>query len=278
MIISASRRTDIPAFHSDWFMQMVRQGHCRVPNPRYPKKSTAPIDLRPENVDIIVFWTRDPSPLLKYLPELDLMGYKYYFQYTIIGYPREIDPCCPSPGDAIATFKKLSGMIGKEKVVWRYDPILYSNITPYEWHVKQISMISDELTGHTERLVISFIDKYRKVVMRFGSGSGGKLIPDPGMFDPETYIELAGSIGGVMRDKGIRVVTCAEDMDLGRYGIERGKCIDEELIERIIGRKVTGTKDPAQRASCACVKSRDIGTNGTCRFGCKYCYATPYSV
>ncbi|MFH2138775.1 MAG: DUF1848 domain-containing protein [Candidatus Omnitrophota bacterium] len=273
-IISASRRTDIPAFYSEWFMNRIRQGYCIVPNPMYPKQKTKPISLRPEDVEIIVFWTRDPGPLMKYLSELDERGYKYYFQYTILGYPREIDPKCPSVDRAIKTFLELSDRIGKEKVIWRYDPILFSNLTPLPWHKDQIEKIFGKLKGKTEQMVISFIDPYRKTKIRLEKETSKTFTLDDHAFEAKTYLELGKWIGSSMPEKGIRVVTCAEPMDLSCYGIEHGKCIDNALIQRIIDRKVTSSKDPAQRKACGCVKSKDIGSNNTCRFGCKYCYAT----
>jgi hypothetical protein len=265
-IISVSRRTDIPAFYSEWFINRIREGFCRAPNPRYSKQKTKPISLKPEDVEIIVFWTRDPKPLMKYLPELDKMGYKYYFQYTVLGYSREIDPGAPSLDIAIKTFKELSGMIGKEKVIWRYDPILFSNITPLEWHVRQISDISGWLRENTETLVISFIDRIRKEIR-----GNFKLYPDA--FEAESYRKLAGWIGPEMRAKGLKVVTCAEKIDLSAYGIGHGKCIDDSLINQILERQTVSKKDPAQRKACGCVISKDIGVNDTCFFGCKYCYA-----
>jgi DNA repair photolyase len=265
-IISVSRRTDIPAFYSEWFINRIRDGFCCAPNPRYPKQKTKSISLRPEDVEIIIFWTRDPKPLMKYLPELDKRGYKYYFQYTVLDYPREIDPGAPSLDRAIKTFKELSDMIGKEKVIWRYDPILFSDITSFEWHVRQISDISGWLRENTETLVISFIDRIRKEI----SGNF-KLYPDA--FEAESYRKLAGWIGLEMKAKGLKVVTCAEKIDLSAYGIGHGKCIDDSLINQILKRKTVSKKDPAQRKACGCVVSRDIGVNDTCLFGCKYCYA-----
>jgi hypothetical protein len=265
IIISASRRTDIPAFYSEWFMDRIREGFCCVPNPMYPKQKTNPISLKPEDVEIIVFWTRDPKPLMKYLLELDERGYKYYFQYTILGYPKDIEPKAPFLDTAIKTFKELSDMIGKEKVIWRYDPILFSDITPLEWHVRKMSDISDQLRGKTETLVISFIDPYRKKVPDL------KLSPD--VFEAESYRKLAEWIGLVMKAKRLKVITCAEKIDLSAYGIEHAKCIDDSLISRILKRKTISKKDPSQRKACGCVVSKDIGVNNTCLFGCKYCYA-----
>lgn len=254
-------------------MERIREGYCLVPNPIYPHQKTLPISLKPEDVDIIVFWTRNPLPLMKYLPELDRRGYKYYFQYTIIGYPGKIDPKSPTVKEAVGTFKELSAIIGREKVIWRYDPILFSNITPQDWHVGQISKISEQLKGYTERLVISFIDKYRKTVLRLERETGDDFELYPDAFDPESYRNLARWIGGEMGKMGLHVVTCAEKIKLKEFGIEHGKCIDNDLIARILEHEVTYKKDMSQRKDCGCVKSRDIGTNNTCSFGCKYCYA-----
>jgi len=284
-IISASRRTDIPAFYSEWFMNRIRAGSCIVPNPMYPKQETKPVSLRSEDVEIIVFWTRDPKPLMKYLPELDKLGYKYYFQYTILGYPKEIDPKSPSIDKSIKTFSELSDSIGKEKVIWRYDPILFSNLTSLQWHKKQIEEISEKIKDKTEQLVISFIDPYKKTKIRMDKETSNMFSLDDDAFDAERYLELAKWIGISMKGKGIRVVTCAEQLELSAYGIDHGKCIDDKIIQKIINRdkkdlfgipdyKVTSRKDPVQREACGCVKSRDIGVNNTCLFGCKYCYAT----
>ena len=285
VIISASRRTDVPAFYSEWFMNRIRAGYCVVPNPMYPQQKTKPISLKPEDVEIIVFWTRDPAPLIKYLPELDERGYTYYFQYTLLGYPRVIDPRCPEIEKAIETFSRLSDLIGKEKVLWRYDPILFSNLTPLEWHKDQIGAIAEKLKGKTAQLVISLIDPYRKTKIRLERETGDTFSLDGDAFEPGTYTGLAEWLGPAMKKIGLRVNTCAERIDLSLYGIEHGKCIDDELIRRIIksrendlfgasAAQVTHRKDPAQREHCGCIESRDIGMNNTCMFGCKYCYAT----
>jgi len=164
-IISVSRRTDIPAFYADWFINRIRQGYCTVVNP-FNANQISYVSLKPEDVQAFVFWTRNPKPLMQFLPELDKLGYKYYFQYTLIGYPREIDAKSPAVSIAIQTFQQLSEQIGKEKVVWRYDPILFSNITSSEWHTKQIDMLFNKLHQFTKRLVISFLDPYRKTQLR----------------------------------------------------------------------------------------------------------------
>jgi len=272
-IISASRRTDIPAFYSEWFMDRIREGHCLVPNP-FNAKQVSRVSLKPQDVQAIVFWTRDPKPLIKYLPELDQKGYRYYFQYTIIGYPRSIEPKTPPIDDAIKTFRKLSELIGKDRVIWRYDPIFYSNETPKEWHIKQLSYLIEKLKSHTKRLVISFIDPYRKTKIRMNKETGSNFRLAPYAFEVAAYDKLIEWIGKQAASAGLEVRTCAEDASLERLGIKHGKCIDDNLIGKTWGITVSKRKDPSQRKLCGCVVSKDIGVNNTCLFGCKYCYAT----
>ena len=272
-IISASRRTDVPAFYSEWFMNRIKAGYCTVPNP-FNANQVSYVSLKPQDVRAIVFWTRNPKPLIKHLPELDQKGYRYYFQYTIIGYPESIDPKSPSIGTAIKTFQELSELIGKERVIWRYDPILYSNETPLEWHIKQISFLIEKLNSHTKRLVISFIDPYRKTKIRMDKETGNDFHLAPDAFEVSAYNQLIRWIGREANNAGLETQTCAEDADLERLGIKDGKCIDDDLIRNIWGITVSKRKDPSQRKQCGCVGSKDIGVNNTCLFGCKYCYAT----
>src|SRR5512135_950390 len=129
MIISASRRTDIPAFYSRWFMNRVRAGYCTVPNP-FNANQVKRISLLPEEVDVIVFWTRNPRPLFPFLKELDVRGVRYYFQFTLLDNPRSIDPKTPPAESALQTFRALSEQVGPARVIWRYDPLVLSQITP----------------------------------------------------------------------------------------------------------------------------------------------------
>ncbi len=272
-IISVSRRTDIPAFYAPWFIQRVRAGYCTVVNP-FNVTQVSYVSLRPEDVLGFVFWTRNPKPLIKYLPELDKQKYRYYFQYTIIGYPKEIEPKCQPVEAAVKTFKELSKLIGKEKMIWRYDPILLSNKTLFQWHVQQIAFLMKALRGYTNRLVISFIDPYRKTKIRMARETGAFFALALDAFDAQAYIKLAEFIGQEAKIYGLEVQSCAEEIDLGKYGINHGKCVDAGLLGKISEFPHVFRKDPGQRKACGCVISKDIGVNNTCLFGCKYCYAT----
>lgn len=254
-------------------MNRIRAGYCDVPNPFNPKQ-VSHVSLKSPDVSAIVFWTRDPKPIIKYLPELDSLGYKYYFHYTILGYPANIDPKSPTVDAAVNTFRRLSDIIGKDRVIWRYDPILLSNETPTEWHINKLSMLIDRLKTHTKRLVISFIDPYRKTKIRMDKETGENFHLSPEAFDPSAYYGLAEWLGSAAAEAGLKVFSCAEEADLGKFGIRHGSCVDGALVGRITGADIALRKDPSQRKLCGCVISKDIGVNNTCLFGCRYCYAT----
>ncbi len=279
MIISASRRTDIPAFYARWLINRLRTGYCRVPNPFNPAQA-AEISLRPEDVDVIVFWTRSPRPLFAHLDELDEKGYRYYFQYTLLDYPPLIEPFTPNAGRSQDMFRRLADRIGPERVIWRYDPILLSDATPADFHAEKFGRIAENLHGYTQRVVISFMDVYPKLRRRLKTlaEQGVRVWLEDGSDGGRTFsreqILAAGQLAEIARQNGLEIVSCAEEIDLRPYGISPGKCIDGELIGRIFGLLVSGEKDPNQRKACGCAVSKDIGVYSTCLFGCQYCYAT----
>ena len=271
MIISASRRTDIPAFYAKWFINRIREGYCMVPNPFNPKQVSR-ISLKPEDVDIIVFWTRYARPLMPFLNELDDRGYRYYFLYTLMNNPRALEPKSPSHERSLNTFQSLSNRIGMEKVIWRYDPIVFTRITDPNFHRETYQYIAEQLKGYTSRSIISMVDIYRKARKRL------KLLERQGIpvLEPpeENLGELMKSISASAAMNGMEIQSCAEDSTFAFYGIQPGKCVDDKLIRRAFGLEVTHLKDPSQRSHCGCVASRDIGMYDTCLFGCVYCYAT----
>jgi hypothetical protein len=271
MIISASRRTDIPAFYADWLINRIRAGFCAVGNPARPKQVSR-VSLRPEDVDVLVFWTRNPKPLIGRLAELDERGFRYYFQYTILANPRILDPKTPPLPEAMDTFKSLASRIGPDKVIWRYDPILMTNQTPEAYHLEKMAAIAASLRGYTKHLVISLCDMYKHVEARFrrleDKGAPIRLSKEP------ITDRLIRSIAQIAAENSMEVSSCAEDIEGLKQGIRPGKCIDDQLIERVFGIRVTHQKDPHQRPACRCVISKDIGAYETCPFACLYCYAT----
>jgi len=273
VIVSASRRTDIPKFFAEWFMDRVRAGSCMCPNPFNPKQ-VFEVSLRPEDVDVIVFWSKDPEPLLPHLHELDRRGFRYYFQFTLNGYPPFLEPGVPPLERTLATFRRLSEAVSPERVIWRYDPIVLTSATDASYHERRFREIATALAGKTRRVVISLVDDYRGSRARLArlASQGIQVAQRCSADDPPTAGLLA-TMARVAADSGMEIVTCAEEKSLESLGIKPGKCIDDEYIARVFGIRVPGKKDPGQRAACGCVVSRDIGVYGTCRHGCLYCYA-----
>lgn len=271
MIISASRRTDIPAFYSDWFINRMRAGFLLTRNP-FNTNQIKRVSLKPEDVEVIVFWTRNPLKLMPFLPEMDAQGYRYYFQYTITGYPREVEKSVPKPHRAIETFIDLSRQIGQNKVVWRYDPILLSNLLTVEEHKRLFSKIAGMLAGHTNRVVISFADFYKKTEKNLKQVDG--LICSDITQKQEQLFELSAYMANVAAVHDMDIKSCAEAVDIASAGVLHGKCIDDALIKDVFGLSLDRKKDSGQREECGCIKSIDIGVYNTCLHGCSYCYAT----
>ena len=271
MIISASRRTDIPAFYTDWFLRRIEEQYCIVANPFNPRQ-VARVSLAPADVDAIVFWTKDARPLVPHLDRLNILGYRYYFQYTVNGYGELFEPHVPPLDECIDTFCELAAKIGPDKVIWRYDPIVISNKTDVEYHKERFAGILDKLRSATQRVVVSFVDDYRKAAAQFRQlmreGVAVRLTPGP-----DEVEKLSGFIGLYAAAHGIEAFSCAEALDLQSFGIRRGKCIDDALLEKLFGIRVGSAKDRSQRPECGCIAAKDIGVYGTCRHGCRYCYA-----
>ncbi|WP_099293878.1 DUF1848 domain-containing protein [Butyricimonas sp. Marseille-P3923] len=262
MIISASRRTDIPSFYSEWFVNRVKEGYVLVPNPFNPKQLSR-VRLTPDVVDCMVFWTKNAAPMLDKLDALK--DFKYYFQFTLNPYGKEIEGNLPSLEQRIDTFKRLAEKIGKEKVIWRYDPILTNSKYNTRFHEEAFASIASRLKDHTERCMLGFIDHYthvRQAVTRH----------DIHPLSMEEIREMATSFVQTIPDT-IHLDTCTVKVDLRDMGIPAGMCIDKELIERIIGYPITARKDKNQRDICQCIESIDIGTYDSCLNGCIYCYA-----
>lgn len=307
VIISASRSTDIPAFYSKWFFNRLAKGYCVWYNPF----NQQPMYISFKNCKVIVFWTKNPRPILPYLHELDKRGIHYYFQVTLNDYVNEgFEPNVPSVEDRVDSFKKLSDMIGKEKVIWRFDPLIVTkHITPREL-LKRIWHIGNLLKGYTDKLVFSFVDvrAYRKVQNNLIKDTDSFTRENIDMAEPndEQIREIVEGLAKLREywktEDGwnLTLATCAEKIDLEEYGIEHNKCIDGDLMERLFVEDKeldfylrTGKlpepdlfgeipelpfgpknlKDKGQRKLCGCMISKDIGMYNTCHHLCAYCYA-----
>jgi hypothetical protein len=261
MIISASRRTDIPARYSEWFMNRIRVGYALVRNPFNPKQINRR-DLSKNAVDCIVFWTKNAAPLIPYLDELDALGYQYYFQFTLTGYGTDLEPNLPPKAEIIDTFIALSKKIGHEKIIWRYDPIVLTDKYTVDWHIKTFKDLCKKLSPFTEKCIISFVDFYEKT-KRNTANIGAR---------PPTESDIMTMVREFVKF-GLPIETCAEAIDLSEFGIKHTHCIDGDLITRITGQGLDIKKDKNQRKECGCMESKDIGMTNSCPHGCLYCYA-----
>ncbi|MDY4348880.1 DUF1848 domain-containing protein [Pectobacterium brasiliense] len=271
MIISASRRTDIPAFYTPWFMNRIREGFLLTRNP-FNDHQIKRISLSSNDIDLFVFWTRNPHMLMRHLPELDQRGYQYYFQYTITGYPKILENNVPNANKAIRTFIELSDLIGSDKVIWRYDPILLCNLVDINEHKRLFHKIAHLLAGKTKKVVISFADLYAKTDRNLKKVE--RLNYTDIIQQPNILLELVHYMHQVTSSVGMEIESCAEDVNLSQAGIQHGKCIDDRLIKQVFGIQFDSQKDSGQREACGCIKSIDIGSYNTCLHGCSYCYAT----
>lgn len=306
VIISASRSTDIPAFYAKWFFNRLAKGYCAWYNPFNQQKMYVSF----KHCKVIVFWTKNPRPILPYLHELDKQGIHYYFQVTLNDYEQEgFEPNVPKVEQRIKTFKELSEMIGKERVIWRFDPLIITPSTTPRILLSKIWHIGNQLKGYTDKLVFSFVDviAYRKVQ--------NNLIKETSCFNKDNVVSAEMNdvqrkeiVEGLVRlrevwkEQGwnITLATCAETIDLEAYGIEHNSCIDGKLMERLFATdyeliyylhtgklpekdmfgnypelptKYKNLKDKGQRKVCGCMISKDIGMYNTCRHFCIYCYA-----
>ena len=227
-------------------------------------KQVSKIELTPKTVDCFVFWTKNVTPMLERLDELK--DYNYYFQYTITSYGKDVEKGILDKGQVIESFKKLSNIIGKNKVILRYDPILLSNKYTINYHCKAFDRLCSKLYKYTEKCVISFVDLYKKTERNTKELN---LMP----MSIENIKEISKRLSIIANKYGLSLETCSEGYDLTEFGIKKGKCIDDKLISEIIGYEVKAKKDDTQREVCGCVKSVDIGQYNTCRHHCLYCYA-----
>lgn len=264
MILSVSRRTDIPNYYSEWFIDRIKKGFLYVRNPMNAHQISK-INLSPDVVDCIVFWTKNPDKMIKQLDYLK--EYIYYFQFTLTGYGKDIEPNIPNKRhELITTFKELSKKIGKERVIWRYDPILINKKYTVEYHLKAFEEIACNLANYTEKVIISFVDLYAKTQRNTMELEIEKM-------SYMDMVSLAKNMVKIASKHNLIVETCAEEIDFQDIGIAHGSCIDKKLIERLLGCKIIGDKDKNQRGECRCLESVEVGTYNTCLNGCKYCYA-----
>ena len=264
MIVSASYRTDIPAYYGDWFLERLKAGFCRVTNPYGGKPGI--VSLKPGDVDGFVFWTRNPGPFTPALKQLKARGLPFVVQFTVTGYPRALEAGVQKNERAAAQFKSLARKFGPRAAVWRYDPVVLTTITPPDWHRENFARLARSLAGATDEVVVSLMDDYRKTRRNLGGAAathGFDRLPAPENI--KTFMRELSAIAG---KHGMRMTACTEP----GLGIPAARCIDAARLSAIAGRPVR-SRERGNRPGCLCAESRDIGAYDSCAQGCVYCYA-----
>ena len=268
-VISVSRRTDIPSFYTEWFMNRIRAGYARYRNPFGGKMYE--VSLKPEDVIAFVFWSRNYGPMLPYLPHLDQLGYGGYFHFTITGFGNPLELRAPPTQKVIGVFKSLADRYSPEHVLWRFDPMILSNKTPSEYIIEKFGSLARQLSGYTERCYTSFVDFYNK------TGRNLQILSKQGFcfYDPEIEekVALTRQLAEIGKMYAIQIYACCESELLTVSGVKQAHCVDALLIHDLFPEKFRKLKQTPTRKGCGCFASRDIGAYDTCIYGCLYCYA-----
>ena len=268
MIISASYKTDIPAFYGDWFINRLRLGHCRMRNPWGGQIYDVPLD--PESAEGFVFWTRNIGPFLRHLDEVRRLGYPFVVQYTITGYPRDLERSVQDAPRMMRLARRVADTFGPHVVVWRYDPILFSSLTPRAFHLENFSEIARGMEGVTTEVVISYTHFYRKTRRNLDRAAAREGFTWHDEI-PQQKRGLTIDMAAIARAHGMRLSVCAQQAFMsGR--VQPARCIDAKRLSRVAGYAINAT-EKGNRPGCACHESRDIGEYDTCPHGCVYCYA-----
>lgn len=269
MIVSASYRTDVPAFHADWFLARLRAGRCAVASPYGGPPSV--VDLRPGAVSGFVFWTRNPAPFAAALDAVDALGVPWTMQATVCAYPRAVDRSVPDAETAVAMVRAIRGRGGPRAAVWRYDPIALTSLTPPAWHREAFARLAAALRGAVDEVVVSFLQPYRKTArnMDRAAARGGFSWRLPEAGEREA---LLADLVPVAAEAGMRLTLCAQPDLAGAAGAGAAACIDAARLSDVAGRPVAA-RARGNRPGCLCAESRDLGAYDTCAHGCAYCYA-----
>ena len=268
MIISASYKTDIPTFYGEWFANRLKAGYCKVVNPYNGRVSV--VSLRRPDVDAFVFWTKNLGPFLPYLPHVHSNGFPFIVQYTINGYPRALESSVTEPTRAVAHVHEVRKTYGEGIVVWRYDTILMSSLTPPEFHLSNFASLAESMAGSVDEVVVSFAQLYRKTERKLQAAANESSFTwwEPSVDEKKRLLLELARIG---RRWGIGLSLCSQP-ELLVDGAAEAQCVDTERISRVAGARVFAPLR-GNRPGCRCSQSRDIGEYDTCPHGCVYCYA-----
>lgn len=261
MILNTGNRTDIPAFYATWFYNRIKAGEVLARNP-YNMRQLTRYRLTPELIDLLIFTTKNPSPMLKDIRLLD--PYRTFWGVTITPYGRDIERNVPPADDVIESVIKLSEHVGKRAVHWRYDPICITDTYTLEYHKEMFRRMADRLALHIDACVISFIDLYQKTRRNF---------PEAREVTLDEQHALAAHFSPIARENGLTLRICMESRELSVHGIDTTGCMTQSVLEYAIGETLHIPPLPQSRKGCSCLLGNDIGAYNTCSHLCRYCYA-----
>ena len=269
MIVSASYKTDIPAFYGEWFRNRLDAGFCKMVNP-YNKRQHQTVSLQKEDVDGFIFWTKNLAPFAEVLDDVHRRGFPFIVQYTINGYPRELEARVVDAERSVESFRDASERYGTQTVVWRYDTIIFSSLTDLDFHRENFADLASKLSGATDEVVVSFMQIYQKTRLNLNEAAHAANFDwsDP---PEEAKRGLLGELVEIAAQNNIRLSICTQP-ELRVPGAGEASCIDAERLMSVAGRRFQ-SKVKGVRLGCACYESKDIGDYDTCPHGCVYCYA-----
>ena len=262
MIVNVGGRTDIVNYYSDWLINRIKEGFAYSRNPLFPN-NVSKISLKPEDVDCLMFCSKNYKPILKYMKEIN-EKYRIICHYTITAYSKDVEPYVPSIDESIKTLIELSKIVGKEKVLWRYDPILLTKKYTVEKHLETFEYMAKQITPYVQRAIFSFVEMYKKLEYN---------MPEINPFTEDDKVKILKEIGKISKKYNLYIQTCGTDENYEQYGIHVSGCTTTEILEQANNVKYKNIKEKPMRKGCHCIPSRDIGAYDTCLNGCKYCYA-----
>lgn len=262
MIVNVGGRTDIVNYYSEWLMNRIKEGYAYSRNPLF-QNNVSKISLKPQDVDCLMFCSKNYKPMLKYMKELN-EKFRIICHYTITAYGKDVEPNVPDIDESINTLIELSKIVGKEKVIWRYDPILLTKKYTIEKHIGTFKYMAKTISPYVQRCIFSFVEMYKKLEYN---------MPEIILLTAEDKIKIAKELGRIAKENNLYIQTCGTDESYESYGIHLSGCTTSEILEKANNVKYKNIKAKGMRKGCQCIPSRDIGAYDTCLNGCKYCYA-----
>ncbi|MBO4924244.1 MAG: DUF1848 domain-containing protein [Bacteroidales bacterium] len=262
MILNTGGRTDTVQYYSEWLLNRFREGYVLSRNPLFPEIVNR-IDLNPETIDVVVFCSKDYSPIMARLHEI-YDRFNCYYHYTITAYGEDIEPRVPSIENSIETLKRLADQVGAGKIAWRYDPVLLTDKYTIQRHLDTFGHMASELAPYVDRCIFSFVEMNKKLEVNML-----ELRP----VSETDKLTLAKGMGAIARQTGLYLQTCAMREDYESFGIHRSGCMTVDIISKALGVQFKKVSHKGNRAGCLCIESRGLGDYNSCPNGCRYCYA-----